>query len=102
MDRKALGLNWDLHEERIFLNHGSFGLAPRELIQSRFQLLEKIEQDPVDFLVNQLPRKMTRSRDLLAAIVGAHSDQLTFVPSTTYGLNELFQSAGSFVCDLPD
>ena len=102
MDRKALGLNWDLHEERIFLNHGSFGLVPRELLQWRFQLLEMIEQDPVDFLVNQLPRKMTRSRDLLAAIVGAHSDQLAFVPSTTYGLNELFQSAGSFVCDIPD
>ena len=101
MARHALGLTWDLQDDKIFLNHGSFGLAPCELLNWRFDLLRLIERDPVAFLVDQLPEQLMRSRELLATIVGASSDQLAFVPSTTYGLNELFQSSGSFLCDLP-
>jgi len=39
MDLQALGLHWDSPPGRTFLNHGSFGLAPRELLQWRFDLL---------------------------------------------------------------
>lgn len=91
MDYRALGLHWDLRDGLRFLNHGSFGLAPRELLHWRFELLQRIEADPVAFLVDVLPAELQHARQDLAALVGAAPDQLAFVPSTTYGLNELLQ-----------
>ena len=91
MDRRALGLHWDLQEGLRFLNHGSFGVAPRELLHWRFEQLTQLEQDPVAFLVDHVPGALKASRDALAALVGARAEQLAYVPSTTYGLNELLQ-----------
>jgi len=91
MNPAALGLHWDLEPGLTFLNHGSFGLAPRELLHWRFQLLRRIERDPVAFLASELQPGLDRSRRLLARLVGASPAQLAFVPSTTYGLNELLQ-----------
>ncbi len=91
MNRDALGLHWDLEPGLTFLNHGSFGLAPRELLQWRFQLLTEMERDPVAFLSAELQPRLDRARQVLARLVGASADQLAFVPSTTYGLNELLQ-----------
>ena len=91
MNRDALGLHWDLEPGLTFLNHGSFGLAPRELLQWRFRLLTELERDPVAFLSAELQPRLDRARQVLAQLVGASADQLAFVPSTTYGLNELLQ-----------
>jgi len=97
MNRDALGLHWDLEPGLTFLNHGSFGLAPRELLQWRFQLLTEMERDPVAFLSAELQPRLDRARQVLARLVGASAGQLAFVPSTTYGLNELLQRL-----ELPD
>lgn len=91
MNLNALGLNWDIHPQRVFLNHGSFGLAPRELLEWRYRCLAEIEQDPVAFLVDALPEKLQTARSALASLIGAQQDQVVFVPSTTYGLNQLLQ-----------
>lgn len=91
MNRDALGLHWDLEPGLTFLNHGSFGLAPRELLQWRFQLLSQIERDPVAFLSAEWQPRLDQARQVLARLVGADAAQLAFVPSTTYGLNELLQ-----------
>jgi len=101
MNRSALGLHWDLEPGLTFLNHGSFGLAPRELLQWRFGLLQEMERDPVAFLVEQLPPRLEASRASLADLVGAHSQQLAFVPSTTFGLNQLLQRLDPNVDRLP-
>lgn len=89
MTRYAHGLHWDLSPDLVFLNHGSFGLAPRELLEWRFALLQAIERDPVAFLVEELPLRLQHVRSVLGELVGAQPAQLAFVPSTTYGLNEL-------------
>lgn len=91
MQRDALALHWDLEPGLTFLNHGSFGLAPRELLRWRFRLLTRIERDPVAFLASELQPGLDQARRLLARLVGASPGQLAFVPSTTYGLNELLQ-----------
>lgn len=105
MNRRALGLHWDIEPGLTFLNHGSFGLAPRELLAWRFAQLEAIERDPVAFLAAEFQPRLDLARQVLADLVGAAAGQLAFVPSTTYGLNELLQRlelpAGSEVL-LPD
>ena len=101
MDLNALGLHWDLEPGLRFLNHGSFGVAPRELLQWRFNFLQAIERDPVRFLVEQLPGELALSRDGLARLLRADPAQLAFVPSTTYGLNQLMQRLDQLVDTMP-
>ncbi len=101
MDRTALGLHWDLEPDLIFLNHGSFGLAPRELVDWRCRVLREIERDPVTALVERVPLELASARTCLADLVGAQSEQLVFVPSTTYGLNQLMQRLDQMVDGLP-
>ena len=102
MDGRALGLNWDLEPGLTFLNHGSFGLAPRELLEWRWARLRQIERDPVHFLTEQLPEQLAEARASLADLVGAQPEQLAFVPSTTYGLNELLQRLPLLDSQLPE
>ena len=101
MKAQALGLQWDLAPGLSYLNHGSFGLAPRELLQWRFQLLQAMERDPVQFLAEELPPRLQRSRAALASLVGTSPAQLAFVPSTTYGLNELVHRLEPLLKRLP-
>ena len=91
MNHQALGLTWDFRSDLVFLNHGSFGLAPQELLEWRFQLLREIERDPVSFLVDELPQRLHATRTSLSAFLGTDPQRLAFVPSTTYGLNEILQ-----------
>jgi isopenicillin-N epimerase len=101
MNQQAGGLHWDLEPGLVFLNHGSFGLAPRQLLDWRWAELKVIERDPVAYLVDRLPAKLQAARCCLAQLLGAQPDQLAFVPSTTYGLNELLQRLQLLVDDLP-
>jgi len=55
----------------------------------------------VRFLVDQLPDELARARAALAQLVGAEPAQLAFVPSTTYGLNQLLQRLDLLVDNMP-
>jgi isopenicillin-N epimerase len=92
MKLDAAGLHWRLDSNQVFLNHGSFGAVPLEVEQERRRWLDRIELDPVGFLVEQLPGALGQARGALASLLGAApaaAEGLAFVPSTTYGLNEL-------------
>jgi len=86
-----MDLAWEIPPQLTFLNHGSFGLAPRPLLDWRVKLLRRMECDPVAFLTEELPQQLQVSRQVLAQLVRGRAEQLAFVPSTTYGLNELMQ-----------
>ncbi|NDC15808.1 MAG: aminotransferase, partial [Synechococcaceae bacterium WB9_2_170] len=89
MDLRGGGLQWRLDPKQLFLNHGSFGAVPLELEQERQRWQRALELDPVSFLVEQLPGALASAKGSLARFLGADSAGLAFVPSTTYGLNEL-------------
>lgn len=92
MKLETAGLHWRLDGNQVFLNHGSFGAVPLEVEQERRRWLDQLELDPVGFLVEQLPEALGQARSALAQFLGAapaEAQGLAFVPSTTYGLNEL-------------
>lgn len=69
-----------------FLNHGSFGATPRELLAVQSALRAEMEHQPVDFLVRQLPARLAAARERLGALLGARADDLAFVPNATAGV----------------
>lgn len=92
IDGSELRKHWMLDPGIHFLNHGSFGATPREVLQAQQQYRDRMERQPVDFLVRQMPGELRAAADALARFLGAQGDDLAFVENATAGVNAVLRS----------
>lgn len=85
---------WALDPARVFLNHGSFGATPREVLAEQVRWRERLEAEPVAFFVEQHWDVMDAARAALARFVGASPDDIAFVPNATIGVATVINSLG--------
>jgi isopenicillin-N epimerase len=83
---------WPLDPAVTFLNHGSFGACPREVLEAQGRLRDRLEAEPVRFLSRELEGLLDGAREALGAFVGAEPDDLAFVPNATTGVNTVLRS----------
>jgi isopenicillin-N epimerase len=84
--------HWLLDPEIIFLNHGSFGACPRRVLEYQAEWRERMERQPLQFLVRELETCLDTARESLAQFAGANADDLVFVPNATAGVNTVLRS----------
>ncbi|HMN29752.1 MAG TPA: aminotransferase class V-fold PLP-dependent enzyme, partial [Caldilineaceae bacterium] len=75
-----------------FLNHGSFGACPRPVFATMQAYQREIESNPVGFIGRRLPQLLADARQHLGDYLGAHADELAFVPNATQGINIIARS----------
>ncbi|MBL8287903.1 MAG: aminotransferase class V-fold PLP-dependent enzyme [Rubrivivax sp.] len=75
-----------------FLNHGSFGATPREVLEAQQRWQLEMERNPVAFLGRASAALLREARGRLAAFVGADAEDLVFVPNATTGVNTVARS----------
>jgi isopenicillin-N epimerase len=90
--RSSLAAHFVLSDDIVFLNHGSFGAAPRAVLDAQRSLRDRLEHNPMQFLVRDLEGLLDASRARLAAFVGAAPSELAFVPNATTGVNTVLRS----------
>ncbi len=83
---------WTLERDVTFLNHGSFGACPAEVLRHQAALRSEMEGEPVRFLSRELDDRLDAARDVLARFVGADPDDLAFVTNATSGVNAVLRS----------
>lgn len=83
----AIRARWHLDPEVIFLNHGSFGACPIEVLAYQHELRERLERQPVRFFVRDLFDMVMEARAQVAEFVGADPARLAFVDNATTGVN---------------
>lgn len=81
-----------LDPDVVFLNHGSFGATPRPVFAVYQEWQRRLEWQPVQFLVNELPEHLRAARHALGAYLGADGDDLVYVPNATFALNVVARS----------
>src|SRR2546422_5454337 len=83
---------WPLEPGVAFLNHGSFGACPSEVLRHQAALRAEMEAEPVRFLGRELDDRLDAARESLATFVGADPDDLAFITNATGGVNALLRS----------
>lgn len=76
----------------VLLNHGSFGVAARVVLEAQAAWRVRMEKNPPDFMRNALPKALAKSRAALAAFLGAEADDLGFIDNATAGVNAVLRS----------
>ncbi|MBM3217069.1 MAG: aminotransferase class V-fold PLP-dependent enzyme [Candidatus Rokubacteria bacterium] len=87
-----LATQWSLDPAVIFLNHGSFGACPTEVLRYQTALRQEMEREPVRFLSRELDDRLDVARGQLGAFLGADPDDLAFVTNATSGVNAVLRS----------
>jgi isopenicillin-N epimerase len=81
-----------LDPEMVYLNHGSFGATPREVIEVYQTWQRKLEWQPVQFLASDLNGLLLKAKELLAMYLKTTGNNLLFIPNTTFGVNMIARS----------
>jgi isopenicillin-N epimerase len=76
---------WTIDSGLAYLNHGSFGATPAEVLAEQDRLRAALERNPVGFMVYQLPELLAAVRSRVAGFLGADADGLVFVDNATSG-----------------
>jgi len=83
---------WSLDPAIRFLNHGSYGATPRHVQAAQSRWRDAMEQEPVRFMVDDLPDALRAAGAQLAGFVGASPARLAFVENATAGVNAVLRS----------
>jgi isopenicillin-N epimerase len=74
------------------LNTGSFGPWPRPVFERVTELRQRLAEEPMDFLIRQLPSLLWEARERLAAFLGGTATRLVFTANVTASVNTVASS----------
>lgn len=81
-----------LDPDVVFLNHGSFGATPKPVFDTYQEWQRRLERQPVQFIINQLPGYLQDARRALGELINADADDLAYIPNATFGVNIVARS----------
>lgn len=84
--------HWGLDPGVVFLNHGSFGACPREVLAAQRDWQDRTEREPVLFLHREIEPLLDAARAELAALLACDADDLAFVPNASTGVSTVLAS----------
>ncbi len=84
--------HWPLDRSMVFLNHGSFGACPNVVLEVQQQLRQRMESQPLRFLIRDLEYLYDESKTFLSRLLGVNSGDLVFVRNATEGVNTVLNS----------
>lgn len=83
---------WNFDPEAVFLNHGSFGACPGEVNGYRSCLLDRLETQPVDFILREYMPQIPEILEKLENFTGASPGSIVLVTNVTTGINTVLSN----------
>ena len=83
---------WPLDPSLTFLNHGSFGACPREILQRQAALRDQMERSPVRFNLTTLPDLCEAARESVAPLLGVDPKNVVFVSNASEGVSTVLKT----------
>jgi isopenicillin-N epimerase len=89
---KSIRRRFLLEPGTAFLNHGSFGTAPRVVLAAAERWRRRMEKSPDRFLREELPGALRAAAGRLARFLHAEEQDMAFVENATSGMNAVLRS----------
>jgi isopenicillin-N epimerase len=81
-----------LDRSYAFLNHGSFGSCPLEILAAQRRWRDEIEARPIEMLGRRLTPLLREAAGVVARFVGTAPERLGFVTNATEAINAVLRS----------
>ena len=73
----------------LYLNHGSYGATPKGILQQQQLWREKMEYEPVQFMMQTLPGQLIKSRAAAADFLGVDIATISCITNATTGVQAI-------------
>jgi len=88
---------WNLEPEGTFLNHGSFGACPKEVLAAQSDWRMRMERQPDQFFRRAVSplnpdNELRHAAASLASFIGTAGDKIAFVVNPTEGVNTVLKA----------
>ena len=83
---------WSLNPDMVFLNHGSFGARPLDVVAAHRSMKEQLDLDPFDVLVYRGQHLLDQARSRVAQLVGSRLEDLVSVINASEAVNSVLRS----------
>ncbi|KAI0551237.1 pyridoxal phosphate-dependent transferase [Xylaria curta] len=83
---------FEFNPEHRYLNHGSFGAAPRDIRNHMKHHQDLCEATPDSYIRYEYPIILDESRAAMAKFINAPTDTIVFVSNATTGVNAVLRS----------
>ena len=90
--RSPLAQHWNLDENTVFLNHGSFGATPSAITEEQRRWQDLLENEPVYFYMEGVLEPLIQARKALATMLTCDPDDLALIENATTGVNTVLRS----------
>ncbi len=87
-----IGKSFSFGDSIIYLNHGGFGVAPREVLASRIQWLRKIEKSPGAFVAYAFRPAWNETAARIAQRFSVRKEDVALIENVTDGINAVLRS----------
>ena len=91
---------WNISPDIIYLNHGSFGACPKEILKFQKKIRKKLEKEAVSFFMRESAEMLLKSKKILSDFVNANNEDIVFVPNVTHGVNAVLRSLKLKKCQI--
>lgn len=91
-DSKSLKSIFQINPDITFLNHGSYGACPRPVFENYQNWQHKIEQNPVQFMANDVYNNLEISRSALGKYLNCHMDDIVYFPNPTHAVASIIDN----------
>lgn len=92
LDGASVRKQFNLNDDLIHVNNGSFGVIPREVSEARKQFLDEAEAEPDLWCRILSMQHFHKAADSIAAMYCAPPEQVTFVANATTGVQCVLNS----------
>lgn len=83
---------WPLEAGMTYLNHGTVGVTPKDVMAAQTALRERIEAQPARFMLRHLKDELRKAADVAAKTFGGRGRDYVFTDNATAGINAVLRS----------
>ena len=80
---------WSLNPDIAYLNHGSFGATPNDIVAHQRSIQNELEYEPVQFMLRTMPERLWKAQEALGAFMGAVPEDIVLMDNATSAVNSI-------------